>query len=83
MPLFTIPWETKMVDMTRDFCHRIMRNEQMENNIVSALKDILFSPGNPDVRIAELRQYGYQTESRFCFVSLCISGIEPGTEEKG
>ncbi|SMC64445.1 PucR C-terminal helix-turn-helix domain-containing protein [Papillibacter cinnamivorans DSM 12816] len=83
MPLFTIPWETKMVDMTRDFCHRIMRNEQMENNIVSALKDILFSPGHAESRIAELRQYGYQAESRFCFISLCISCIEPGTEEKG
>ena len=27
MPLFVMPWETPMVDVTRDFCHRIMEND--------------------------------------------------------
>ena len=38
MPLFTIPWETRMVDMTRDFCRRIMNNEQVETRITTTMK---------------------------------------------
>lgn len=33
MPLYTIPWETRMVDVTRDICYRIMQREQVEINI--------------------------------------------------
>jgi hypothetical protein len=38
MPLFTIPWQTRMVDMTRDFCHRIMNNDHVESSIATTIK---------------------------------------------
>jgi len=70
MPLFTIPWETRMVDMTRDFCHRIMNNEHVQNNTASAIKNIIFGVGDMETQVLQLERYGYQRDSRFCFISL-------------
>lgn len=70
MPLFTIPWETRMVDMTRDFCHRIMNNDQVENSMAKTLKNIIFHIGDIEAQIHQMERYGYQRGSRFCFI--CI-----------
>lgn len=74
MPLFTIPWETPMVDMTRDFCHRIMRDEHTEKNIASIFKNILFKAGDVGGHVTQLERYGFQRGSRFCFVALSSPG---------
>lgn len=73
LPLFTIPWETKMVDMTRDFCHRIMKAEQTENNAATTLKNIIFNVGDIDAQVLQMERYGYQRDDRFCFVSIALS----------
>ncbi len=70
MPLFTIPWETRMVDMTRDFCHRIMNNEHVESNAATTIKNIIFNVGDIDTQILQMERYGYQRDSRFCFISI-------------
>lgn len=74
LPLFTIPWETRMVDMTRDFCHRIMRNEHAEQTIASIIKNILFKAGDVEAQALQLERYGYQRSSRFCFVCVGADG---------
>lgn len=83
MPLFTIPWEIRMVDMTRDFCHRIMNNEQTESGTATTIKNIIFGVGDIDTQVMQMERYGYQKDSRFCFV--CVGeGKETGewTEER-
>ena len=75
MPLFTIPWETKMVDMTRDFCHRIMHNENVENNTATTMKNIIFKVGDMNTQILQMERYGYQRDSNYCFISITASNI--------
>jgi Sugar diacid utilization regulator len=70
MPLFTIPWKTKMVDMTRDFCHRIMNNDNVENNMASTIKNIIFKVGDLETQILQMERYGYQRDGFFCFISI-------------
>lgn len=72
MPLFTIPWETRMVDMTRDFCHRIMNNEQVENSMSATIKNIIFNIGDIEAQTHQMERYGYQRNSRFCFIGISI-----------
>lgn len=76
LPLFTIPWETKMVDMTRDFCHRILNNLQTENNLSTTIKNIVFNVGDLETQVLQLERYGYQRDSMLCFISIMISGID-------
>jgi hypothetical protein len=70
LPLFTIPWETKMVDMTRDFCHRIMHSEHTENTIMTAMKNIIFKVGDIETQVLQMERYGFQRNSQFCFVAV-------------
>jgi hypothetical protein len=74
LPLFTIPWETRMVDMTRDFCHRIMASEHQEQTIASIIKNILFKVGDVVAQVLQLERYGYQRGSRFTFVCVGADG---------
>lgn len=74
LPLFTIPWETKMVDMTRDFCHRIMQDEHVENTIMTTMKNIIFKVGDPETQVLQMERYGFQRNSQFCFISVQAEG---------
>lgn len=70
MPLFTIPWETRMVDMTRSFCEMILRTEEVETTMASCLKNILFQIGDANTHILQMERYGYLRGSTFCFVDV-------------
>jgi hypothetical protein len=74
LPLFTIPRETRMVDMSRDFCHRIMLSEQADETIASIIKNILFKAGDAEAQALQLERYGYRRGSRFCFVCVGADG---------
>jgi len=75
LPLFTIPWETRMVDMTRDFCHRILNDVQMENDLSTTIKNIVFNVGDPEAQILQLERYGCPRDSMLCFISITISNL--------
>ncbi len=80
MPLFTIPWETRMVDMTRDFCRRIMNNEQVETRITTTMKNIIFNIGDIESQVQQMERHGYMRDGSFCFISLMLdikSGQSP------
>lgn len=82
MPLFTIPWETRMVDMTRDFCRRIMVNDNVENSMATTIKNIIFNVGDLESQILQMERNGYKRSDTFCFISLLIERNEsPDYEE--
>ncbi|NLU53241.1 MAG: PucR family transcriptional regulator [Clostridiaceae bacterium] len=75
LPLFTIPWETRMVDMTRDFCNRILNDEQMENDLSKTIKNIVFNVGDLETQIMQLERYGCNRDSMLCFISITIGNL--------
>ena len=72
MPLYTIPWETKMVDMTRHICHEIMQRENVENTLEQTIKNIIFKIGDLETQIQQLERYGYLRNSYFCFIAISL-----------
>ncbi len=72
MPLFTIPWKTRMVDMTRDFCTRIMHNENVEASIATTIKDMIFKVGDLEMQIQHMERYGYKRDSNLCFLNISL-----------
>jgi sugar diacid utilization regulator len=83
MPLFTIPWDTRMVDMTRDFCRRIMNNEQVETRITTTMKNIIFNIGDIESQVQQMERHGYMRDGSFCFISLMLdakNGQSPDTQ---
>lgn len=80
LPLYTIPWRTRLVDMTRAFCQKIIENNNSELSVASGLKNILFGTGNEKEQIALLERYGYREDYFYNF--LCVSlETEYGTQK--
>lgn len=76
MPLYTIPWETRMVDITRDICSRILRREQVEISVSATIKNIIFKIGDLETQIQQMERYGYLQDSKFCFIAMCLDNKE-------
>lgn len=76
MPLFVMPWETAMVDVTRDFCHRIMKNDTVENSIATTLKNIIYKIGDVETQIQQMERSGFDRDSNFSFVSIMLEREE-------
>ncbi|MFV0528546.1 MAG: PucR family transcriptional regulator [Lachnospiraceae bacterium] len=70
MPIFTIPWETRMVDVTRDFCHRIMQNEQEEDSIAVLIQNLIFHYGDSNVHMQQLERFGYRKDQEFAVLAI-------------
>ena len=82
MPLFTIPWETRMVDMTRDFCHKIIKNDSVEDNAATSIKNIIFETGDQEQQIHQLERYGFHRSGKFTFVCITMDSGEYTIEDK-
>lgn len=64
-PLFTIPWDTRIVDVTNDFCHRIIRAEETETSLANAFKNAIFFPNNVTGYKSALERKGFDLDADF------------------
>mgnify|MGYP004638445577 FL=1 len=70
LPLFTVPWEVKLIDITYDFCHRIVTGEEIETALATALRNLIFSPENEAGYKSTLERRSYFPSSDYC-VGVC------------
>ena len=81
MPLYSMPWGTRMVDVTRDICYRIMQKEQVEISLATTIKNIIFKIGDLQTQILQMERYGYQRDSNFCFIAMSFDFVNKKTNE--
>lgn len=79
LPLFSVPWEVALVDVTREFCRRIMDNAAKEESITTAMKNLIFGVGDQSASVRQMERFGVSATSTLTF--LCIA-VEKDTEEK-
>lgn len=72
-PLFTVPWETRLVDITNDFCHQIIKSEESETSIAGAFKKAIFFPNNSTQYKAILEGKGFHLDGYFSVMAIAIS----------
>jgi len=70
LPIFSVPWETKLVDITRDFCRQIVQSEQVEENIVSVFKDIIFEAKDISSYIPSLERKGFHENGNYTVIAI-------------
>ena len=58
-PLFALPWSVYIIDITYDFCRRIIENEKIETTAAEAFKNIILSPEQGKKYYSFLEQYGF------------------------
>ncbi len=64
-PLFTIPWQTRVVDITYEFCRIIIGNEKAEQSLAEAFKNLILGAGNTGEYTDTLERAGFAKESLY------------------
>jgi len=70
-----------MVDMTRDICSRIIQKEEVEINIATTIKNIIFKIGDLETHILQMERFGYLRDSHFCFIVMSFENQKDTPEE--
>lgn len=78
-PLFTIPWHIRLVDVTRDFCRRIINSEQTEISVSSAFKNAIFFPEDITQYQAQLERHGFHMNGHYCAAVLAVDAEPANT----
>ncbi|RDU24434.1 PucR family transcriptional regulator [Anaerosacchariphilus polymeriproducens] len=76
-PLFTIPWNIYLVDITKDICSLIVKDKQLDFNASTIFKEILFSSVKSEKYRKELKEFGYDADSSYCTLSMTIVSGTP------
>ncbi len=74
-PLFTIPWEVHIVDMSRDYCDRILQVKKQEENIGNAFENMILFPENTEKYYPVLERYGFDIYANFCCIGVRIDSL--------
>lgn len=69
-PLMDIPWKTRIVDISRDFCNQIISNERQEETIGDALKNYIFFPGEYEKYFPVLECNGFDLDGNFAIIGV-------------
>lgn len=72
-PLFTVPWEVRLVDVTYDLCHRIVSSEEIEMSLASALKNAIFLPANEESYKPVLERRGFHADASYCVIAVKLA----------
>lgn len=74
-PLFKLPWEVKLVDVTKEICDYIIKRRIEERNKNELLESILFGDFNGtenEILISKAEYYGYKLDGKNCIVIIDI-----------
>lgn len=66
LPLFRVPWKTHLIDITYDFCHRIISAEKNEITVASAFRNLIFTPEKEELYRPILERAGFRENGGYC-----------------
>gem|GEM_PF-400213 len=77
LPLFTLPWEIKLVEVSKDISNAIVLSRIEENSLTHFLSNILFGDGELEGNAIEKAAYfGYNLAGECCICVIDIDGFE-------
>ena len=77
VPLFTLPWEVKLVEVSREISNAIVLSRIEENSLTHFLSNILFGDGEIEGDgIQKAAYFGYNLAGECCICVIDIDGFE-------
>jgi hypothetical protein len=80
MPLFTLPESVRLIDITYDFCHRIVASEENEVGLATAFINLIFEPQDDKAYRYTLEKRDFLENASYCLAALHIL---PDTQTEG
>lgn len=71
-PLFTIPWKTRIVDITNVFCRKIIKAEENEVTVAGAFRDAIFFPEKSLQYRSVLERKEFDLNAQYFVVALSL-----------
>jgi hypothetical protein len=65
-PLFTMPLHVHIVDLMRDYCHKIFVNTYLDKTLSKLFRTLLFNPSEQESMLPLLAAGGYDTGAPCC-----------------
>ncbi len=72
LPLYTIPWETRIVDITYELCHHIITDEKINKNRADTFIFAINNPLKEEVYKPELEKEGFTDGEKYAFAAVKI-----------
>lgn len=69
-PILEVPWKTRLVDITRDFCNQIIKDEQREEQLSTALKKLMEASYDMENQVEVVEKYGFRKDDTYCVVGI-------------
>lgn len=69
-PLFTLPWEIHLIDITYEFCRRIIANEEQETSIIDAMRGLIFDREKHAEYIEALGRQGFDENAGYTLIAV-------------
>ena len=70
LPLYSVPWETRLVDITKDLCKKIVQSEHVEESIVSIFKNIIFESADISNYIPLLERKSFHANNSYTVLAI-------------
>lgn len=80
-PLFTLPWEVKIIDITFDFCRRIIDSDEQEVTLAESFRNLIFSSDNKTGYAEQLNRMGFHDTSDYIIIAIAVSGKDSVAEQ--
>lgn len=79
--MFTLPWQVHIIDITYNFCRRIIENEEQETSLAEAFKNLIFAPENRIGYAEILERLGFHENSVYTIVAANVGGSRAAAEQ--
>ena len=80
LPLYTIPWETRIVDITYEMCHHIVTDEKQSRSVAESVIYAINNPMKKEDCAAELENAGFSDSVPMEVAAVKITGMPGKTE---
>ena len=75
LPLYTIPWDVLMSDVSKEISFILMKNETENINTAEIMKTILLDTKNINEQMNKLTEYGFSNKSSYCPAILKVKNL--------
>lgn len=73
-PLFTLPWEVHIIDVTYEFCRRIIDSEEQETSLANALRGLIFDGERRGEYVKTLEQQSFGGSADYTLIAVSAEG---------
>lgn len=75
-PLMDVPWKTRLVEITRDFCNQIIQNDKEEEDVGETFKNLIYYPEEREKYLPVLESHDFDLNGNYRILEISLLGSQ-------